>query len=64
MIIPVRCVTCGRVISPMWDLFKERVAGGEKPEKILDDLGINSYCCRTLFLTHVDLLKEVGRFRF
>ncbi|MCK4429223.1 MAG: hypothetical protein KAU95_02515 [Candidatus Aenigmarchaeota archaeon] len=29
----------------------------------MDSLGIKRYCCRTIFLTHVDLIKEVARFK-
>jgi len=63
MIIPVRCFTCGRVIGDKWEKFKEMVAGGKSPPHALDELGIRSYCCRTLFLTHVDLIEKVAKFR-
>ena len=63
MIIPVRCFSCGKVIGHLWEEYKERVEKGEKPEKVLDSLGLERYCCRTLFLTHVDLIKEVAKFR-
>ncbi len=64
MIIPIRCTTCGRVLSSVWDEYKKRVSKGEKPTKVLDDLGIKKYCCRALLLTHTDSIKEVGKFRF
>jgi DNA-directed RNA polymerase subunit N len=63
MIIPVRCLSCGRPIGGLWVKYKERVDKGEKPGKVLDDLGINSYCCRALFLTHRDTLKKIARYR-
>ncbi|RLC19795.1 MAG: DNA-directed RNA polymerase subunit N [Deltaproteobacteria bacterium] len=62
MLIPVRCLTCGRPISKYWEEFKKRVEDGENPGKVLDDLGIKSYCCRALFLTHQDTLKESAKF--
>ncbi|MCD6557489.1 MAG: DNA-directed RNA polymerase subunit N [Candidatus Aenigmarchaeota archaeon] len=62
MLIPVRCMTCGRPISQYWEEFKKRVKKGEKPEKVLDDLGIKNYCCRALFLTHQDTFREVAKF--
>ena len=64
MIIPIRCMTCGKVLSTLWIEYKKRIAKGEKPEKVLDDLKVTKYCCRTVFLTHKDVIKEVGRFRF
>ncbi len=63
MIIPVRCFTCGKVIGQFWEEYKKRVESGEEAAKVLDNLGITRYCCRTIFLTHVDLIKEVAQFR-
>ena len=51
----VRCFTCGKVISASFDEFQERVADGEDPGAVLDDLGITKYCCRRMFISHVDL---------
>lgn len=59
MIIPVRCFTCGKVIAHLWEEYAKRVAGGEDPGKVLDDLGLKRYCCRRMFLSHVDLINEV-----
>ena len=47
----------------VWEEYKKRVDGGEKPADVMDGLGIKRYCCRTIFLTHVDLIKEVARFK-
>jgi len=69
VIIPVRCFTCGKVIAPLYEeyktryeKYKETIDAGEKtketPEKILDDLGLDRYCCRRMIISHVDLLKE------
>jgi DNA-directed RNA polymerase subunit N len=60
MEIPVRCFTCGKVISNKWDEFQERVEDGEDKKEVLDDIGLEKYCCRTIFLTHVDTIDEVG----
>ncbi len=49
--IPVRCFTCGKVISTAWKEFKERRDAGEDPKQILDDLGLERYCCRRMLLT-------------
>ena len=63
MIIPVRCITCGKPVAGLWQRFTERTSKGEAAKKVLDELGIERYCCRALFLTHVDLLKKVAQFR-
>jgi DNA-directed RNA polymerase subunit N len=57
--IPVRCYTCGRVISDVWDEYKERIKS-EAPGKVLDELGITRYCCRRMLLTHAELLDEIA----
>lgn len=59
MIIPVRCFTCGKVIGHLWEEFSRRVASGEEPGKVLDELGVRRYCCRRMFISHVDLINEV-----
>ena len=63
MIIPVTCFSCGKPVSEHWETFKDRVAKGESPKKAMDDLGIERYCCRALFMGHVDLLETVARFK-
>lgn len=63
MIIPVRCISCGRVIAQLWETYKKRVDDGESPKKVLDELGIKSYCCRSHFITHVDVAKDVMKFK-
>ena len=63
MIVPVRCFTCGKVIGHLWEEYKKRVSAGEEPGKVLDSLGLKRYCCRTIFLSHVDLIEEVAKFK-
>ncbi|MFB6203518.1 MAG: DNA-directed RNA polymerase subunit N [Candidatus Nanohaloarchaea archaeon] len=60
MQIPVRCLSCGKVIGDKWEEFNERVDEGEDEKEVLDDLGLERYCCRTIFLTHVDTIDEVS----
>jgi DNA-directed RNA polymerase subunit N len=57
--IPVRCFTCGKVISTAWDEFKERKAAGEDPKEILDSLGLERYCCRRMILSHKEIINEL-----
>ncbi len=63
MIVPVRCFTCGKVIGDKYYTFKERVEQGEDPEKVLDDLGIERYCCRRTLLSHVELIDDIMKYR-
>ena len=63
MLIPIRCFTCGKPVGGLWEKYKEKIASGENPKKALDELGIKKYCCRSLFLTHRDILSDVAKFR-
>ena len=63
MIIPIRCFSCGKPIAHLWQKFKDRVSKGEDPKKILDDLGLERYCCRAVFLGHVDLIELTSKFK-
>jgi DNA-directed RNA polymerase subunit N len=48
MIIPVRCFGCGKPLGHMWEEYKRRVESGEEPKKVLDELGVERYCCRAV----------------
>jgi len=62
MLVPVRCFTCGKPIGHLYKKYHERVASGEEPRKVLDDLGLKRYCCRVAVMTSVDRIKEVIQF--
>jgi DNA-directed RNA polymerase subunit N len=62
MIIPIRCFTCGRVVAQDYESFMERTTKGENPRKVLDELGLERYCCRRMILGNVDLLKEAAQY--
>ncbi len=63
MIIPVRCISCGKVIADKWETYEKEVSGGKSPKKVLDDLGIKRYCCRAMLLTGVNLIENISRFK-
>ena len=63
MIIPVRCWSDNKPIGHLWKPFKERVEKGEERKKVLDELGLSRYCCRAIFLGHVDLLDTAAEFK-
>jgi len=63
MLIPVRCLTCGKPVGHLYEEFKRRVETGENLKKVLDELGLKRYCCRQLFLGHIDLMKDVTQFK-
>ena len=64
MIIPIRCISCGKPIAHLWEDYKKRtVEQKEDRKKVLDELGLKRYCCRALFMGHVDLLDTIARFK-
>ena len=63
MIIPIRCFSCGKPIAHLWEGYKKRTSEGENKKKVLDELGLERYCCRTMFLGQTDLIELVGKFK-
>jgi DNA-directed RNA polymerase subunit N len=63
MIIPIRCISCGKPLAHLWENYKKRISAGEEPGKVLNELGLERYCCRALFMGHVDLIEEVSKFK-
>ncbi len=63
MIIPIRCFSCGKPIAHLWEEFKKRIEKGEDPKKVMDELGLERYCCRAVFLGHVDLIELTSKFK-
>ena len=63
MIIPVRCFSCGKPIGQMWEKYKKKLEAGEDAGKILDELGLERYCCRACMLGHADMLPEISKFK-
>ncbi len=61
--IPIRCFSCGKPIGHVWEEYKERVANNENPAKVLDDVGLSRFCCRQMFLSHVELFKMAASFK-
>jgi len=63
MIIPIRCFSCGKPIGHLWEEFQERLNKGEDRKEILDKLGLDRYCCRGVFLGHVELIDLAAEFK-
>jgi len=63
MIIPIRCFSCGKPIAHLWEDYKKRVEAGEAPKKVLDELELERFCCRSMFLGQSDLIELTSRFK-
>lgn len=61
--IPVRCFSCGKPVGHFHEEYEERKEKGEEAKKILDSLGIERFCCRQIFLGHVELIDIAGEFK-
>ena len=62
MIIPVRCFSCDSVIGHLWQRYANGVAEGRDAGEMLDELGVKRYCCRRMFVSHVELIDSVAPF--
>ncbi|MGA2934050.1 MAG: DNA-directed RNA polymerase subunit N [Methanomicrobiales archaeon] len=61
--IPVRCFTCGKVISTVWEEFKRRRDAGEDQGKVLTELGVERYCCRRMLLSHKEIIDDLNPYQ-
>jgi len=59
VLVPVRCFTCGNLVSDNFEEYQNKVKSGEEPAKVLDSLGIKRYCCRRMLLTTVETIQQV-----
>jgi len=61
MEFPVRCFSCGTVLGHLYGKYKESVKS--KPvDESLDELNVSRYCCRRMFISHVDIISQVTRY--
>ena len=51
-----------RVIAHAYADYRKAVESGEDSHKAMDDAGLERYCCRRMFLSHVELIDEVAPF--
>ena len=63
MMIPIRCWSCGKPIAQLWEEFDSRVKKGENRKDVFDELGVERYCCRAMFMGQVDLIDTVAQFK-
>ena len=63
MIIPIRCFSCGKPVGHLWEEFNERREKADNVKKVLDDLGLERYCCRAILMGHVELIAVAAEFK-
>jgi DNA-directed RNA polymerase subunit N (RpoN/RPB10) len=57
--IPVRCFTCNKVIGNKWEKFKKQLEAGKDRNSTFIELGLSRYCCKRMFLGHVELIDKL-----
>ena len=55
MIIPVRCISCNKVIGNKWNTYCLLLSKGHTRKQALDKLRLRRLCCRTVFICHFEL---------
>ena len=72
MLIPVRCYTCGEILSDKWMPYisavqndKNKINETIDPEKsiegkILDEIELHKYCCRRMMLGNVHIISYLS----
>jgi len=63
MLIPIRCFSCGKPVGQFWEDYKKKTLKGEDPEKILNSMGVERYCCRRMLITHRDFIDNILRYK-
>ena len=63
MYFPIRCFTCGAVIADKYEEYAKRVKEGKNPAKVLEEMEIERYCCRRMFLSHVEVMDKIVKYR-
>jgi DNA-directed RNA polymerase I, II, and III subunit RPABC5 len=63
IMIPVRCFTCGKTIAHLWETYNSHLKSGLSKADALDEVGLHRYCCRRMFLTHVEVVDKLLHFQ-
>ena len=50
------------MVAHLYKNYTERTTAGEDPEEVLDDLKLRRYCCRRMFVGHIDLIDDIAPF--
>ena len=43
--------------------YKKRIEEGENKKKVLEELGLERFCCRSVFLGQADNLELIAKFK-
>ena len=60
--IPIRCFSCGGLVADKLEELESRTNNGEDAKQVLDDLGVERYCCRRMLLSNTNIIDEILRY--
>ena len=56
---PVRCYSCNKVIGHKWKEYDDAITAGVEISMALKKVGADRYCCRRMFLGHIELIDKM-----
>jgi len=59
MAFPIRCFSCGKCIGIFEERYKDMREAGSTEKEALDTIGMQRYCCRRMFMGHVDIVDKL-----
>jgi DNA-directed RNA polymerase I, II, and III subunit RPABC5 len=59
MSFPIRCFSCNKVIGNKWELYKSHLESGMNISDTFENLYIKRYCCKRMFLGHVEIIDKL-----
>lgn len=57
-LFPIRCFTCGKVIGNLYELYEKKITEKITAQEVLDELKVNRFCCRRMFLSYAPEIEE------
>ena len=62
MLIPIRCFTCGKPVGDKYAAYQKELSEGKKAPEAFEDLGIDRFCCKRMFVGQADLAEEIKKY--
>ena len=62
MEFPVRCFTCGAIVGDLYEQYKNLVKAKSTNEEALNSLNVERYCCRRMFISHVEVIDSISKY--
>lgn len=58
MLCPVRCYTCNQLLANKCFEYQTRIKKDNNKGKVLDDIGLKRYCCRSIMMSYIEIHKN------